>query len=165
MSPGSLVRMRSPGPARRTTVASAAPAAAASGIPVQADGHRGRGRASHGLITRLDELASRRGYRLTYSVGWELAERERKAIRLVPEEAWQIAIDSRGEVRERRADDACADRSCAHCMCWIEEAHVAEPTGILRPDRERAGVGTLAAGEDKITHVGKRHNAASEPAS
>jgi hypothetical protein len=90
--------------------------------------------ASHGLITRLDELASRRGYQLTYSVGWELGERERAAIRLVPKTAWQIAIDGRGEVRERRADGACADRQCAHRACWVEEAHVAELTGLLRPD-------------------------------
>jgi hypothetical protein len=89
--------------------------------------------ASHALITRLDELASRPGYQLVYSVGWELGERERAAIRLVPEDAWQIAIDHRGEVRERRAEDACADRSCAHRRCWIEEAHVTELTGILRP--------------------------------
>jgi hypothetical protein len=40
--------------------------------------------ASHGLITRLDQLAGRRGYQLTYSVGWELGERERAALRLVP---------------------------------------------------------------------------------
>ena len=88
--------------------------------------------ASHGLITRLDQLAARRGYELTYSVGWELGARERAAIRLVPEQAWQIAIDQRGEVRERRADGACADRSCGHPRCWIEEAHVTELTGLLR---------------------------------
>ena len=35
--------------------------------------------ASHGLITRLDQLAVRRGYELTYSVGWELGARERAA--------------------------------------------------------------------------------------
>jgi hypothetical protein len=93
--------------------------------------------ASHPLITRLDQLASRRGYQLVYSVGWELGERERAAIALVPEDAWQIAIDHRGEVRERRADDACADRSCGHRRCWIEEAHVTELTGMLRPDTGR----------------------------
>src|SRR5258707_6186119 len=40
--------------------------------------------ASHGLISRLDQLASRPGYQLTYSVGWELGERERAAIAKVP---------------------------------------------------------------------------------
>ena len=65
--------------------------------------------ASHGLIARLDKLAARRGYELTYSVGWALGEREKAALRLVPEQAWQAAIDGRGEVRERRADDACAN--------------------------------------------------------
>jgi Transposase DDE domain group 1 len=88
--------------------------------------------ASHGLIERLDQLASRPSHHLIYSVGWELAEREKKAIAAVPEEAWQIAVDPRGEVRERRADDACADRGCAHRRCWIEEAHVTELTGLLR---------------------------------
>ena len=59
--------------------------------------------ASHGLITRLDALASRPGHQLTYLVGWDLAAREREAIRLAPQEAWQIAIDHRVEVRGRRA--------------------------------------------------------------
>src|SRR5262249_10887455 len=36
------------------------------------------------------------------------------------------------KVRERRADDACPDLRCAHRACWIEEAHVAELTGLLR---------------------------------
>jgi hypothetical protein len=88
--------------------------------------------ASHGLIARLDTLASRRGYQLTYSVGWELGERERTAIAKVPVQAWQIAVDGRGEARERRADDACGDRSCGHRRCWVEEAHVTELTGLLR---------------------------------
>ena len=88
--------------------------------------------ASHGLISRLDELASRRGYQLTYSVGWELGNRERAAISAVPQAAWQIAVDGRGEVRERRADDGCADTWCAHRKCWVEEAHVTELTGLLR---------------------------------
>jgi Transposase DDE domain group 1 len=88
--------------------------------------------ASHGLITRLDELASRRGYQLTYSVGWELGERERRALVMVPADAWQIAVDGRGEVRERRAGGACPDARCAHRKCWIEEAHVTELTGLLR---------------------------------
>jgi Transposase DDE domain group 1 len=88
--------------------------------------------ASHALVARLDELAARRGYELVYSVGWVLGERERAALRLVPEQAWQIAIDGKGDVRERRADDACADSRCAHRACWIEEAHVTELTSLLR---------------------------------
>jgi hypothetical protein len=88
--------------------------------------------ASHGLIARLDALAGRRGYELTYSAGWALGERERAALWLVPEPAWQIAIDGRGEIRERRAGDACTDQRCAHSRCWTEEAHVTELTGLLR---------------------------------
>ena len=88
--------------------------------------------ASHDLITRLDKLASRRGCQVIYSVGWELGARERAAITAVPAQAWQIAVDERGEVRERRADDACGDLGCGHRRCWIEEAHVTELTGLLR---------------------------------
>jgi len=88
--------------------------------------------ASHGLIARLDKLAARPGHQLTYSVGWDLAKREKAAIAQVPAGAWQIAVDHRGEVRERRADDACQDASCAHARCWREEAHVTELTGLLR---------------------------------
>ena len=88
--------------------------------------------ASHGLVKHLDKLAARPGYQLVYSVGWALGEREKAALRLVPEQAWQIAIDGRGEVRERRADDACSNDQCAHRACWVEEAHVAELTGLLR---------------------------------
>jgi hypothetical protein len=88
--------------------------------------------ASHDLVAHLDKLGTRRGYELTYSVGRALGEREKAALRLVPEQAWQIAIDGRGEVRERRADGACASPCCAHRACWIEEAHVTELTGLLR---------------------------------
>jgi Transposase DDE domain group 1 len=91
--------------------------------------------ASHGLIARLDKLAARPGHQLIYSVGWELGERERAAITAVPEQAWQIAIDHCGQVRERRADDACPDRCCGHCRCWIEEAHITELTPLLRQGR------------------------------
>jgi hypothetical protein len=91
--------------------------------------------ASHGLIARLDALASRPGHQLVYSVGWDLGERERTAIRHTPAGTWQIALDHCGEVRERRADEACADRCCTHRRCWVEEAHVAELTPLLRSGR------------------------------
>jgi hypothetical protein len=88
--------------------------------------------ASHDLIARLDTLAARPGHQVIYSVGWELAGRERAAIAVVPAGAWQIAVDPRGQVRERRADQACGDPDCGHRRCWIEEAHVTELTGLLR---------------------------------
>jgi hypothetical protein len=114
---------------------SALPPAFRRKLMVTADGAG----ASHGLIARLDKLAAQRGYQLIYSVGWELGERERAAIRLVPETAWQIAVDGCGEVRERRAEEACSDRQCAHRRCWVEEAHVTELTGLLRrgPDGDQ----------------------------
>ena len=95
--------------------------------------------ASHGLIKHLDTLARRPGYQLVYSVGWDLRERERHAIGLVPEQAWQIAIDHRGEVRERRADGACENVGCGHARCWVEQAHVTELTPLLRegPDGDQ----------------------------
>ena len=58
--------------------------------------------ASHALVKELDRLAARHGYQLTYSVGWELGAREKAAIGTVPETAWQIAVDGKGQVRERR---------------------------------------------------------------
>jgi len=88
--------------------------------------------AGHALIARLDKLAARPGYQVIYSVGWELGRREKAAIAAVPAQAWQIAVDARGEVRERRADEACGDPGCGHRRCWIEEAHVTELTGLLR---------------------------------
>ena len=91
--------------------------------------------ASHDLVAHLDKLARRPGHQLIYSVGWDLGERERRAIWLVPQQAWQIAVDHRGEVRERRAEDACTDRGCAHRKCWVEEAHVTELTALLRQGR------------------------------
>jgi hypothetical protein len=88
--------------------------------------------ASHALVKKLDTLASRRGYQLVYSVGWALGEREKAALALVPQTAWEAAIDAGGKVRERRSDEACANPRCAHQGCWIEEAHVIELTGLLR---------------------------------
>lgn len=96
---------------------------------------------SHKLLEHLDILAARRGYTLVYSCGWELDTREKTAIRLVPESAWQIAIDHLGQIRERRADGACTDIGCGHRSCWIEEAHVTELTTLLRegPDGDQLG--------------------------
>lgn len=50
--------------------------------------------ASHDLVKKLDKLASRRGYQLVYSVGWALGEREKAALAVVPETAWEAAIDA-----------------------------------------------------------------------
>jgi len=88
--------------------------------------------ASHDLLARLDTLAARPGYQVIYSVGWELGAREKAAISTVPAQAWQITVDERGEVRERRAEQACRGLDCGHRGCWIEEAHVTELTGLLR---------------------------------
>lgn len=95
--------------------------------------------ASHDLIQHLDKLASRPGHQLIYSVGWAMTEREKTAIRLLPEQAWVQAIGPTGKLRERRAEDSCDNLRCAHARCWVEEAHVAELTGLLRqgPDGDQ----------------------------
>ena len=95
--------------------------------------------ASHALIAHLDKLAARPGRQLIYSAGWELGDRERTAITQVPGEAWQIAVDPAGEVRERRSGHACGNRGCVHARCWIEEAHVTELTALLREGRTGTG--------------------------
>src|ERR1019366_472392 len=87
------------------------------------------------IIAHLDKLAARPGCQVIYSVGWDLGKREKAAITRVREETRQVAIDPRAEVRERRADDACADRRCGHRQCWIEEAHVTELPGLLAAAR------------------------------
>jgi hypothetical protein len=95
--------------------------------------------ASHELVKELDRLASRHGYQVTWSVGWATGAREQEAIGKVPETAREAAIDAKGQVRERRADDACQNLRCGHPGCWIEEAHVTELTGLLRegPDGDQ----------------------------
>jgi hypothetical protein len=92
--------------------------------------------ASHDLVNHLDKLAQRPGRTVTWPVGWELGEREKKAISMVPAGAWQIAVDGQGEVRERRCGQACQDPGCGHARCWIAEAQVTELTGVLRGGRQ-----------------------------
>lgn len=70
--------------------------------------------ASHALIEHLHAIGSRPGQRLEFSVGWELGEREKKAISLVPAGAWHSVLDRDGEARD---DD---------------KAGVVELTGLLR---------------------------------
>jgi hypothetical protein len=120
--------------ARITAAVNAARRQAWAGIVARHGAHRRRlmvtcdgAGASHGLISRLDALATRPGHQLTYSVGWDLGERERTAIRRAPQQAWQIAVDHRGEVRERRADDACTDRRCAAAAGWKKPTSPSSP--------------------------------------
>lgn len=92
--------------------------------------------ASHDLIDHLHHLASRRGHRLWYWVGWENGKREKTAIGLVPEHAWQIAIDSAGEPR---TGPATADGPGGEN---VDKACVVELTGLLR-DIDGKGTDTL----------------------
>ncbi len=95
--------------------------------------------ASHVLVKRPGKLASRHGYQLTCSVGWALTGREKTALALVPETAWEGAAGAKGEVRERRFEVACGNERCGHRACWTGEAHVTGLTRLLRegPDGAR----------------------------
>jgi hypothetical protein len=109
--------------------------------------------ASHDLVKCLDKLASRRGYELTCSAGWALTERDKAALRLVPDTAREAAAGAKGEVRERRSDDARENGTCGHRGCWIEQAHVTELTGLLR---EGPGGDRLKARPKKIRVFARR---------
>ncbi len=66
--------------------------------------------ASHDLVRHLDKLAARLGRQLIYSVGWLWESGRRRRCGWCPRRP-AARHRSRGEVRERRADDACADIS------------------------------------------------------
>jgi hypothetical protein len=56
--------------------------------------------ASHGLVDHITTLNSRPGYRVHYSIGWELGARERDAINLVPTRSWEAVLDTEGQPRD-----------------------------------------------------------------
>jgi hypothetical protein len=68
-----------------------------------------------------------------------LSAREQAAIGKVPESAWEAAIDGKGQVRERRSEEARGNSRCVRPACRIEEAHVTELTGLPRegPDGDQ----------------------------
>jgi hypothetical protein len=71
--------------------------------------------ASHGVVENITPLNRRPGYRVHYSLGWELGGRERAAIGLVPASAWGVVLDT-----EAQPPDP-------------DEAGVLELTALLRP--------------------------------
>jgi hypothetical protein len=77
--------------------------------------------ASHGLVNHITTLNARPGYRVHYSIGWELGPRERAAINRVPHHAFDAAVDIDGQPRSP------------------EQASVVELTALLRehPDGDR----------------------------
>lgn len=70
--------------------------------------------ASHGLVDHITALNSRPGYRVHYSIGWELGARERAAIGRVPTHAWDGVLDTDGAPRD------------------LDEAGVVELSALLR---------------------------------
>ena len=88
--------------------------------------------ASHDLIKKLDKLASRPGYQVIYSVGWELSEREKAALALVPGTHGRPPSTARARSASAAPTTPARNPRCAHRACWIEEAHVTELTGLLR---------------------------------
>jgi hypothetical protein len=70
--------------------------------------------ASHGLVEHISALNARPGYRVHYSVGWELGARERTTLGWVPASAWGAVLDRDGTPRD------------------LTEAGVVELTALLR---------------------------------
>src|SRR5205085_7082252 len=60
--------------------------------------------ASHGLVEHISTLNARPGYRVHYSIGWELGARERAAIARVPALAWDTVLDTEGQRRDASED-------------------------------------------------------------
>jgi Transposase DDE domain group 1 len=56
--------------------------------------------ASHGLVEHISTLNARPGYRVHYSIGWELGARERAALARVPARAWGTVLDTEGQPRD-----------------------------------------------------------------
>lgn len=67
---------------------------------------------SHAVVEHLDKLNTRPGWSVAYSVGFDLDERARSAIGLMPAAGWEAALDPAGKARD--------------------DAQVAELTGLLR---------------------------------
>lgn len=68
--------------------------------------------AGHAIVDHLTTLNARRGYRVHYSVGFDLDERARRAITRLGRAGWESALDADGQPRK--------------------DAHVADLTGLLR---------------------------------
>jgi hypothetical protein len=56
--------------------------------------------ASHGLVDHITTLDASPWRTVHYSIGWELAARERTAIGLVPASAWDAVLDGQGQPRD-----------------------------------------------------------------
>lgn len=79
-------------------VIAAIPQRIGDGLLISVDGAG----ASHDLVDHLDALARRPGRQVWWTVGWDLTQRERDAITLVPADVWQVAIDTNGDPRTSR---------------------------------------------------------------
>jgi hypothetical protein len=85
--------------------------------------------ASHVLIDHLDALSRRPGRQLWWTCGWELGERERRALGKVPQQVWQVAIDAEGKPRTSRDEHGRV----------VDAAQLAELTDLLRGAGELEG--------------------------
>jgi hypothetical protein len=68
--------------------------------------------AGHLIVDHITALNARHGYRVEYSIGFDLDERARTAITRLPKTSWEPALNPHGNPRD--------------------DAHVAELTGLLR---------------------------------
>ena len=113
---------------------------AAARAAAEADGHlrRGRRQPRPGQGAGPARLPARLPGHLLRRLGARRPGEGRASARS-PRPPGRPRSTAKGQVRERRADEACANPRCAHRACWIEEAHVTELTGLLRegPDGDQ----------------------------
>jgi hypothetical protein len=95
--------------------------------------------ASHGLVDHITTLDASPWRTVGYSIGWELAARERTAIARVPESAWGAVLDTDGQPRD------------------LDEAGVVEVTALLREGPGGDQLGTWPADMRIICRREKPH--------
>jgi hypothetical protein len=91
------------------------------------------------LITHITALNAAPGRKVHYSMGFNLDERARTAITLVPKDAWQHALDAQGQARD------------------LDKAGVVELTALLRESTGGDRLGNWPAGMRIIARRERPH--------
>jgi hypothetical protein len=91
------------------------------------------------LITHITALNAAPGRKIHYSMGFNLDERARTAINLVPKDAWQHALDAEGKARD------------------LDKAGVVELTALLRESAGGDRLGNWPAGMRIIARRERPH--------
>jgi len=95
---------------------------------------------THALVGHIAELNAAQGRRVHYSVGFDLDQRGRDAITMVPERVWEHVLDADGRPRD------------------LEAAGAAELTGLMR---HSVGGDTLANWDPDMRIICRREKASS----